>query len=272
MPTAHGRSAAARPPRRVAWRAAWLAAAVILAHVPAHELAAQYACRLKVPHRQVPTTYQPRGTHCEGMYVAEQSSPLDAQVVSLVKGGLRYDLRRDSLLHVHAPRLPKKENAGAVLLQGRARETNLNWALDGQLETGGRFTWDLTRVVRPESLASNLIGLFAESRTTALGDPLYVAVAVTRAPGEADAPDDSLELIVRLPGAAAARWTFAAHDACAPRPGEGCRTATRLNADGFFRIAIPPGPAGRIALAIHWRPRGSVAFADVPQYLWIYRW
>ncbi|HEX6048354.1 MAG TPA: hypothetical protein VFZ21_03775 [Gemmatimonadaceae bacterium] len=229
-------------------------------------------CPLPVTARADPTGYQPRGNRCEGMFVGLHSAPLKVQVVSLVTGGLRYDLAQDTLLYIHVPPLPAKlSSVRAVVLQGRGREANLNWALDASTGLSSSLTWELSQVVRPRGITSNRIGLAAQARTSALGDPLFIPLGVSRDPTARPGTGDSLELIVRVPGASGARWAFATDTGCRGGEGAGCRGAVRLNVDGYFRIVIPPGPEGEATLAVFWRPRGTQKYNAVPEHLRIYR-
>lgn len=220
-------------------------------------------CALKVEPQRGDTGYRERGQHCEGMYVGLQSAPLNVQVISLVKGGLRYDLSRDRVLYVHVPTLPDQLNAGDVLLQGRGREANLNWALDAPVPVGKHLTWDLTEVVVREQLPSSRIGIAGQIQASDLDAPVYIPLLISKSV-QTPAVPDSLELVVKIPGASAARWAFASSGKKHP--------AERLNVDGYFRIVVPPGEEGETALNIYWRPRGRPAFNEAPEHLRIYRW
>jgi hypothetical protein len=206
------------------------------------------------------------------MFIGLQSAPLKVQVVSLVSGGLRYDLHNDALLYIHVPSLPAKVTAGSpVVLQGRGREANLNWALDATAPVGSSLKWELTPVIVPQALTSDRIGLVALVQTSALSDPLFIPLGIDREPAAPPASHDSLELVVRVPGASAVRWSPATGKDCPNAVSAGCRDASRLNADGYFRIILPAGPEGEAPLAIYWRPRGSQAYNEIPEQIRIFR-
>jgi hypothetical protein len=229
-------------------------------------------CPLTVKPRDDTTGYKRRGDRCEGMFIGLQSAPLKVQVVSLVNGGLHYDLHNDALLYIHVPSLPANVSAGGpVVLQGRGREANLNWALDATAPVGSSLKWELTPVIIPQALTSDRIGLVALVRPSALSDPLFIPLGVTGVPAAARATRDLRELVVRVPGASGVRWSPATGKDCPNVVGGGCREATRLNADGYFRIVVPAGPEGEAPLAIYWRPRGSQAYNEVPEQIRIFR-
>ncbi len=242
----------------------------------ARELAAQRQdCTLRVEPQPGRTGYRNRGYRCEGMYVGLQSAPRNVQVVSLVKGGLRYALPGapgaapgDTLLYVHVPALPASfGRAAPVLLLGRGREANLNWALDAAVPPGRHLAWNLADVVAPERLPSRRIGIAGQAGGGASGSggTVHIPLAVGRSPSAGTAPD-SIEMVVKVPGAARVRWFFASNQAAAE--------AERLNVDGYFRIVLPPrrGPPGVELIGISWRPRGQPTWNEVPEHLRIYRW
>jgi hypothetical protein len=78
-------------------------------------------------------------------------------------------------------------------------------------------------------------------------------------------------LVVRVPGASVFRWSPATGKVCPNAGSAGCRDASRLNADGYFRIILPAGPEGEAPLAIYWRPRGSQAYNEIPEQIRIFR-
>jgi len=229
-------------------------------------------CPLTVKPRDDTTGYRRRGDRCEGMFIGLQSAPLKVQVVSLVNGGLHYDLHNDALLYIHVPSLPANVSTGGpVVLQGRAREANLNWALDAAAPVGSSLKWELTPVIIPQALTSDRIGLVALVRPSALSDPLFIPLGVSRDAAAPPPSRDSLELVVRVPGASGVRWSPAIGKDCPNAVSASCREAARLNADGYFRIVVAAGPEGEVPLAIYWRPRGSQAYNEVPEQIRIFR-
>jgi hypothetical protein len=254
-----------RLPGRSARRVAALVVVGLLAAGarPPRAGAQHHECLLRVQPRDGETGYHDRGQRCEGMYVGLQSAPVNVQVVSLVKGGLHYDLARDRLLYVRVPAITGLRDP--VVLRGRGRESNLNWALDASLAPGGRLVWNLTDVIVREQLSSDRIGIFGQTveHRAGFADTVFVPLAV----GGSEAPEasrDSIELIVKIPGASGLRWAL--------DPGGEQHPSERLNVDGYFRIVVPPGRAEQVALDLYWRPRGKLAFNQTPEQLGIYRW
>lgn len=242
---------------------AFLAALLVGALAPA---GASSQCALSVRPKPGDTGYRERDQRCEGMYVGLQSAPLNVQVISLVKGGLSYRLDseiREIEVRVPAALANDAELEKRVLIVGRAREPNLNWALDGFASPGSPMNWKLDDVVRKEQLSSDRIGLFGETkRTDGMGGPVYIPLEVSRSAGAQAA---TIELIVRIPPAAAASWSVGT--------GADRKPAEPLNADGYFRIVLPATPAPeKTRVAVYWRPRGESRMSDVPEHLRIFRW
>ena len=221
--------------------------------------------------------YKKRPYACEGMYIGLQSAPVGVQVVSLVRGALRYSKTpSDSVLYVKArPSASRLEPEVRVI--GRARQANLHWALDGAVRVDSQMRWNLKAVVKPMELDSAKIGVYGLARRRgpdgSLGGPIFVPLEITRA--RATSGSEPVELIVRVPMAAELCWSTRNADEpqpvantprCEPRI-----SPTDGNPDGYFRIVIPPQPEGERQLAIRWRPRGSQAFGD-PVHLSIYFW
>lgn len=211
--------------------------------------------------------YKQRGARCEGMYVGRQSAPINIQVVSLVKGGLDFPSTVDEVkIRVPEALADVDSLSQRVTVTGDTREANLHWALDSAhpLRPGQAISWDL-EVLRQVDLESDRLGLYGRTtHESGLGGPIFVPVAVT-IPGASVPSDEPIELVFRIPAAAGACWSDGT--------GNGCRQpASLLNADGYFRIEIPPGEPGPATLAFRWRPSGSPTWSETPETLTIYRW
>lgn len=244
-------------------RKQWLVAALLMAAPSAAW--AQRDCALRVTGTSPGTGYKVRSgdTRCEGMYVGLQAEPLKVQPISFVRGGLRFPDGPATGARVVAtvrPLAVVEANARLMLL-GRGAESNLNWALDAELRGATTFNWNLADVVLPEGLSDDRIGIFAITAPAGPGasDPVLVPLEVA-AVGAPRAARHDIELVFRVPGAAAARWWV-----------EGSNTpqdAEALNADGFFRIWLPTTlPGGTTRIAITWRPRGQRSFSTVPELI-----
>lgn len=209
--------------------------------------------------------YKPRGERCEGMYIGRQSAPINIQVVSLVKGGLDVPQSVEEV-EIRIPEALADSLSKNVSIVGDTREANLHWALDSTdpLRPGEAIPWNL-EVLRKVGLKSERLGLYGRTtHESGLGGPIFVPVVVT-APGASVPSDEPIELVFRIPAAAGACWSDGT--------GNGCRQpASLLNADGYFRIEIPPGEPGPATLAFRWRPSGSPTWSETPETLTIYRW
>lgn len=239
-------------------------------------------CPLKVRPKSGSTGYQNRdttgGVVCEGMFIGEQSVPLNVRVVSLLKGGLGYalgDSPGNSQLYVHLP--PSSADLSPsqpVVVQGRARRANLNWALDATVRPGSSgLPWDLDWTIHPEALPGDQLGLFGQIRTSELGDPLFVPVVVSRSRSMPAAAPGPIALVIHIPGAARVQWFDASSRASCPGQKDACHEVK--GTDGYFAIPIPrlTGESpGILPIGILWRARGRPAFNDIPELLRIYRW
>lgn len=261
-----GRHDRSRPLVRIV-PAAWGIAALLIAG--ASPLSAQrYGCALRLQPWSDSTGYRLRNNRCEGMYVGLQSGSPIVQVISFVKGGLRYEVQGgaggDSVLTVRAP--ARLFPGGRVLVRGSARESNLNWALDAEIPAVGGFRWDLREVVIPHGLGSDRIGLMGEAEAVAEGRPrrFYVPLEIR---GSGPPPrSDSTELVVKLQSAVAMRWGIQGTDAT--------YAAQRLNMDGYFRIMLPPADTAHPeqTIIIRWRAREEARWRDIPETIPVYRW
>jgi hypothetical protein len=249
-----------------------LAIGVISAAVPSPLPAQRYECALRLQPWSAATGYRLRTDRCEGMYVGLQSGEI-VQVVSLVKGGLHYDLQGrpgrvagDSVLNVHVPRLPGQFGP-TVSVRGSARESNLNWALDATLSHGHPLRWNLRDVITPEQLSSDRIGLVGAAEAVSGGRRrrVYIPVEIRRGAAAADAPD-STEVVVKIQSAAEMGWSTRGTDVL--------HMAQRLNMDGYFRIMLPPTHAAPEEQTINlwWRAREEPQARDIPETILIYRW
>ena len=222
--------------------------------------------------------YKKRPYACEGMYIGLQSAPVGVQVVSLVRGtlGYRTEGESDSVLFVKTRHNVSKLEP-QVRVIGRARKANLHWALDGVVPVSNPLRWDLGTVVKPMKLDSTLIGIYGLARRRVVeggvGSPVFVPLEVTRS--EHPANTASVELIVRIPAAAALCWTVRGGRNVPPLPSTpGCEPSVPPidgNADGYFKIVIPPQAEGEHQVLIRWRPRGAHVFSD-PVPLSVHFW
>lgn len=253
--------------------AACLLLTISTATVPAR-LSAQ--CRLHVEAvDDASVAYRDRDNRCEGLYVGLQSAPLALQVVSLVKGGLDVDIA-DRVVTLAVPSAESLSTHGLAVdvdILGRAREANLNWALDARAADleDRQLEWDLT-VVREAGLEVDRLGLFGETRKEH-GSPVYVPLDVQR---DASAPG-TIEFVFLLPAAADARLCTE-YNACAiiARP----HTTAAGYFDGYFVADLPrdqlekaaAAGGGVATLTVRYRPHGRSWLEGGTDRVDIYPW
>jgi hypothetical protein len=211
--------------------------------------------------RAVPssTGYRARSYGCEGLYIGLQSAPLAVQVVSFLKGGINPNPGGRELRLLAPPGLDLANYAGRVQVVGRARESNLNWALHGTTSADGVMRWDLAEVVIPANLKLGRLGIHGHAtRRSGVGPPMYVPLAVVPE-GATVATSDSLELVLRILEAAETCVAFADHESCSS------------GLDSYFTFQIPPGQPSQVVLQVRWRRRLQPTMGE-PELIRIYRW
>lgn len=217
-----------------------------------------------------PVAYKARDGRCEGLYTGLQSAPLNLTVVSLVKGELVDSIAVSSdVLEVMVPsehflaELQGAELNPDITIRGRARDANLNWALDSDPGTrdNRELAWPLSEVVNRASLRLDQLGVFGVTRREGgLGGPVYVPVEVrpTRGgEGSVEMSEGGIEFVFMLPGAGKARVCTREASAC--EPAEELTTADGYG-DGYFRATFSLSDVGLAPIAVRWRPRGGVGW------------
>ena len=216
-----------------------------------------------------PVAYKDRGGRCEGLYTGLQSAPLNLTVVSLVKGELVDSIAASSdILQVMVPsehflaELQGAELEPDITIRGRARDANLNWAMDSDPATRADrpLSWPLSDVVNPASLKLDQLGVFGVTRRKGgLGGPVFVPVEVRPIDGGKGSVEvsDSIEFVFMLPGAGRARVCTREAETC--KPAEELTTADGYG-DGYFRAIISLSEVGLAPIAVRWRPRGGVGW------------
>jgi hypothetical protein len=153
--------------------------------------------------------YKQRGNRCEGFY----QSPVSAgslDLVSLLRGRLDFDPKKDTMLYISAPQVRKRQ----VHIQAVGIPIKTYYRLDAWLEPGERLEWPL-EIIRKMNLRPGHIGLFgqpviesAEQAEPTKSD-VYVPLSITRAAGgtaggiagvtgeDSDAAPAPLNLILR---------------------------------------------------------------------------
>jgi hypothetical protein len=141
--------------------------------------------------------YGPRynDLRCEGLFQSNVSSNIE--IVSFLKGKLRYGLKSDGRLIVSQP---ATTNLGSQPLHIRAVALPLHtyYQMDATMPKRGKLVWTMNDVLWPARLDADRIGLFGWIGQES--DKVYVPLMV--APEEAfpsRSEEAALELIVRSP-------------------------------------------------------------------------
>ena len=136
------------------------------------------------------------GALCEGLYQAPVTAT-GLDVVSLLRGKLRFDLDRDRQLRVSAPDLSGLAS-GPVRVRAVALPLKTYYRMDATLPADHALVWPVGEVLYPARLNADRIGVFGwvGSETDKTFVPLMV---VPKEGGTAPAIGAPLELMVRSP-------------------------------------------------------------------------
>lgn len=135
--------------------------------------------------------YTVRDNRCEGFYVSPVSAP-SLELISLLRGALRYDLAASEQLHITAPNLGTMAT-GPLQVRAVARPLRTYYRMDAVLPANGRLVWPVRDVLLPSHLHADRIGVYGWVGTEM--KKLFVPLRV--APQGAPASKTPIEVMVR---------------------------------------------------------------------------
>lgn len=134
-----------------------------------------------------------RGDRCEGLYTSPVSAH-NLEVVSLLKGKLRFELQRNTRLKVTAPNIANVAK-GPIQVRVVGLPLKAYYRMDAVLPATGQMLWPVDDVLLPSQLPATMIGLFGwvgpDTKKT------FVPLLVT--PQGEPPPQGGVELLVRSP-------------------------------------------------------------------------
>ncbi|MFZ7124810.1 MAG: hypothetical protein ACOWWM_01485 [Desulfobacterales bacterium] len=136
--------------------------------------------------------YGPIGNRCEGFYVSDISAG-SLEVVSLVRGRLRFDWNPETVLEVSvSPEIREVVHVRAVAIPLRTY-----YRMDGDIRVGGKLVWPVKDILFPANLTPERIGIFGW--TGAGADRVFVPLEVRQIdpPPPGRPPTAGTHLVIR---------------------------------------------------------------------------
>lgn len=206
--------------------------------------------------------YGARGARCEGLYESPVSA-VNLELVSLLRGKLRFDPRRHKSLKVISP-----DDAGAaqpIRVRAVALPIKTYYRMDGVLAADRTMVWPLHEVLARTGLTAAQLGVFAW--VGAAADKLFIPLAVVPGeaaetppgpapPGPAPPGPASVELTVRTP-VDIERMVWRARPDGTPVPAWQNVTAMPLVAGRSITLVLPNGAAAVMHAEVQAKRRNS---------------
>jgi hypothetical protein len=102
--------------------------------------------------------YTARENRCEGFYVSPVSAP-SLELISLLRGALRYNLAAPEQLRIIAPNLGNMAT-GPLQVRAVARPLRTYYRMDAVLPANGHLVWPVRDVLLPSHLHAERIGVY----------------------------------------------------------------------------------------------------------------
>ena len=188
--------------------------------------------------------YKLRTNRCEGLYVSSISAP-GLELVSLLRGKIRYDLQRQAQLVVQAPSSPSI-GSGQIHIRGVALPLKTYYRMAAVLDKSGRMNWPVGDVLLPLGLHQGSIGAFGWLETDR-GD-LLVPLRVT-SEGSAST-HEPIEIGVRTTTSLGQlRWRIR-DDSPSAKPNSWEPLKGDFTAGKTITISLPEGPVGVLIVEV----------------------
>jgi hypothetical protein len=194
-----------------------------------------------------------RGDRCEGFYVSPVAA-MDLEVVSLLKGKLRFDLQPNVRLEVSAPSIAGVTE-GPVQVRAVALPLRTYYRMDAVLPPNRPLLWPVDALLLPWRLEANRIGMFGWVGAEA--DRTFVPLQAMQ-PG-APPPQGPLELVVRSSvDVETVKWrSSVASEPSSSPPRWLDAGATSVPAGRPVTIVLPDGPTAVLRVEVTAKERNS---------------
>lgn len=202
--------------------------------------------------------YTPRRNHvdrdafrCEGLYVSPISAP-GLELVSLLRGRIRYDLQPQARLIVRAPSSPSG-GTGGIHIRAMALPLKTYYRMDATLDESRQIEWPVGEVLLPLGLDPARIGVFGwvETDRSKLFLPLRVA------PKGTPSGREPIEIGVRTTTTLDRLLWRVAEESPSAQPGRWEPLTGDFSAGKTITISLPEGPAGVLIVEVVGQLHGS---------------
>ncbi len=148
--------------------------------------------------------YRKRDNRCEGFYRSEvTANPID--VVSLMKGRLRFKLDKNEVIEVSSPFIRNRP----VHVRAVGIPIKTYYRMDAELDPGGKLVWPVGEVIYQKRLHAEKIGVFGSVMNQK--KEIYVPVSTAAKLAKNAANDEMIRLCLRIAAdVEIVKWRYAA--------------------------------------------------------------
>jgi hypothetical protein len=205
--------------------------------------------------------YAPRANRCEGLYVSPISAP-GLELVSLLRGKIRYDLQPQARLIVQAPSSPSV-GSGRIQIRAVALPLKTYYRMDATLADSRQMVWPVGEVLFPLRLHQASIGAFGWVDNA--GGRLFLPLRVTSEGSAAgQEPIEPIEIGIRATTALDRLLWRVADESPSARPGVWDPVRGDFSAGKIITISLPEGPAGVLLVEVAGQLYGSQEWVRLP--------
>ena len=103
--------------------------------------------------------YRENDARCEGLYESPVAGVIGLEVVSFLRGKLRFDIERHKHLKVTAPKISDITDS-LIRIRAVSVPVKMYYQMDSVLPPGGTLIWPLDEILKPMGLTASGVGLF----------------------------------------------------------------------------------------------------------------
>ncbi|SRR6266851_5938807 len=197
--------------------------------------------------------YTPRRNRCEGLYVSPISAP-GLELVSLLRGKIRYDLHPQARLIVQAPSSPSSGSRG-IHIRAMALPLKTYYRMDATLDDTRQIEWPVGEVLFPLGLHQASIGAFGWVETDR--SSLFLPLRVTPKGSSSSSGREPIEIGVRTTTTLDRLLWRVAEESPSAQPGRWEPVKGDFSAGKTITISLPEGPAGVLIVEVVGQLHGS---------------